>query len=340
MLRPMRLAIEGPIRLRATIERWPLTVPFHITGHTWEALDVLLVTLEQDGCFGRGEAAGVYYRHETPASMLAQIEAIRPAIEAGIARDALLRALPLGGARNAVDCALWELEAKIARQPVSEMLGVEEPRPLVTTFTCGADTPARMACAASNYIHARAIKLKLTGADMDKDRVIAVRAARPDVWLGVDANQGFTRPLLDHLLPTLVQAQVSLIEQPFPVGQDSFLDGLDSPIAIAADESIQGIADLRREAGRYDAVNIKLDKCGGLTEALAMLTVANEMGLDVLIGNMIGTSLAMAPAFLAGQGCAIVDLDGPLFLTKDRVNAVRYNNGLLMCSQEVWGGAV
>ncbi len=327
------------LKLRAEIERWPLTVPFRITGYVWEAIDVLIVTLERDGHVGRGEAAGVYYRDDTPDTMLQQIEGVRPLIEKGLSRQSLQQLLPSGGARNAVDCAFWDLEAKLTGQPVWKLAGLDPPKPVLTTFTCGAATPEGMAAAAVAYTKARAIKLKLTGEPVDSDRILAVRASRPDVWLGVDANQGFTRSFLQALMPTLTRARVSLIEQPFRVGQESLLDDLRSPIPIAADESAQTLDSLPGLAGRFHAVNIKLDKCGGLTEALAMASAARDLNLAPLVGNMIGTSLAMAPAILLGQFCKIVDLDGPVFLKEDRSTTIHYDNGCVSCPEALWGGA-
>jgi L-Ala-D/L-Glu epimerase len=183
----------------------------------------------------------------------------------------------------------------------------------------------------------RAIKLKLTGESIDAERVRAVRQAREDVWLSVDANQGFTRASLEQLLPVLVDTRVALIEQPFPIGMDASLAGLRSPIPIAADESAQNLADLPALVGRYDLVNIKLDKCGGLTEGLAMARAARELGLGVMVGNMMGTSLAMAPAFLVGQLCSVADLDGPIFLQRDRSATVEYRDGSIYCSPATWG---
>jgi L-Ala-D/L-Glu epimerase len=327
------------VKLRAEIEHWPLARPFRITGHTFDVIDVLLVSLEQDGHVGRGEAAGVYYHDETPASMLAQIDPLRGSLESGVSRETLQGLLPPGGARNAVDCALWDLEAKLSGRPAWELAGLSQPRALLTTFTCGADTPEKMAVTARGYSQARAIKLKLTGEPSDADRVRAVREARPDVWLGVDANQGFTRPGLEELMPVLSECRVELIEQPFPVGSEAQLDGFESPIPIAADESAQGLTDIAGLVGRFNVVNIKLDKCGGLTEGLAMARAARANGLDAMVGNMIGTSLAMAPAVLVGQLCRVVDLDGPIFLTADRDLTVEYVDGLISCPETLWGGA-
>jgi L-alanine-DL-glutamate epimerase-like enolase superfamily enzyme len=319
------------------LEQWPRATPVRITGYTWDVIRVLVVMLEKDGHVGRGEAGGVYYLHDTPASMHAQIEALRPVIEAGIDRDALREVLPPGGARNALDCALWDLEAKLTGRAAWKIAGLEEPRPLVTAFTCHADAPEQVAAKARAFKGAKAIKLKLTGEPLDAERVRAVRQALPEVWLGIDANQGFTRESLALLMPTLLEMRVSLIEQPFPIGKEDWLDGLQSPIPMAADESVRSPADLSAAVGRFDVINIKLDKCGGLTEGLTMARLARDMGFDLMVGNMSGTSLAMAPAFLLGQGCSIVDLDGPALLKKDRTPAVEYVDGTIRCSTDIWG---
>jgi L-alanine-DL-glutamate epimerase-like enolase superfamily enzyme len=335
----MKASVTGPLKLHAAIEKWPLVAPFRITGYTWEHLETLFVRLETAGCVGQGEAAGVYYRKDSPALMLKQIEALRDKIEAGVDRETLQTLLPPGGARNALDCALWDLEAKIAGEPAWRIAGLKSPQPIITTLTCGAETPEKMATAARNYHAARAIKLKLTGDPVDPARVMAVRAARSDVWLGIDANQGFTCESLDALMPSLIESRVSLIEQPFPVGQEAWLDQLESPIPIAADETCQALSDLPGLVGHFSVVNIKLDKCGGLTEALAMARAAHRLGLKTMVGNMLGTSLGMAPAFLVGQLCEVVDLDGPVFLKMDRLRTVEYVDGLISSPDSVWGGA-
>ncbi len=325
-------------KLRVEVEHWPLVTPFRITGYVWDNIDALLVTLEQEGKVGRGEANGVYYKNDKPVDMIKQVEALKTKVEAGISRESLRTLLPPGGARNALDAALWDLEAKLSGRRAWQIAGLEKPRPLLTTFTCGADEPKKMAdTAAHTYAHARAIKLKLTGESSDADRVRAVREARPDVWLGVDANQGFTRASLEQLLPVLVETKVELIEQPFPIGQEAQLDGLKSPIPVAADESAQSLADIPGLVGRFNVVNIKLDKCGGLTEGLAMARAARGLGLDTMVGNMLGTSLGMAPAFLLGQLCKVVDLDGPVFLKTDRPTTVRYADGHIDCPESLWG---
>ena len=329
----------GPLTLHVAIENFPLRQPFSITGSTMVDTDVVVVTLGKDGHSGRGEASGVDYRGEDAPGMVRQIEAVRAAIAQGLDRDSLQRLLPAGGARNAVDCALWDLEAKLTGRAAWQIAGLEPPKPLLTTFTVGANDPEKMAGDARAYGQARAIKMKLTGQAADADRVRAVRAARPDVWLGVDANQGFTPASLAGLMPVLLDARVQLIEQPFPVGREEQMDGLGSPIPCAADESVQGLDDLPKLARRFQVVNIKLDKCGGLTEGLRMARQARQLGFEVMVGNMVGSSLAMAPAFLVGQLCSVVDLDGPVLLSRDRSNPVVYEDGKVACPEALWGGA-
>lgn len=328
------------MRMRIERERWRLLEPFHITGSTMEELDVVVVELHAEGHCGRGEAAGVDYRVDDSIDcMLEQLHAIRGKVESGIDRATLQLLLQPGGARNALDCALWDLDAQRAGRAVWQLAGLTPPRPLLTTYTIGANDPSAMAKTARRFAHARAIKLKLTGETCDAERVRSVRAVRPDVWLGVDANQGFTRAHFDALLPVLIESRIRLIEQPFRVGHEPTLRELGSPIPIAADESIQGLADLRGAAGRFNVINIKLDKCGGLTEGLAMATLARQLQLGIMVGNMVGTSLAMAPAFALGQSCDVVDLDGPILLATDRAQTVEYANGEIWCAANVWGGA-
>ena len=327
------------VDIETRLETWPLAEPFRITGQTYREIEVVVVTLRDAGLEGRGEAAGVDYLGETPASIAAQIAAVREQVEAGIDRAELQRLLPAGGARNALDCALWELDARRAGRPVWQLAGLEAPRPLLTTYTLGAEAPDAVARRAAAFGDARALKLKLTGDGLDAERVRAVRAVRPDVWLGVDANQGFSRATLERLMPVLEEAGVALIEQPLAVGSDTELAGFGSPISLAADESVQGLESIGAVAGRFDVVNIKLDKCGGLTEALAMAQAARDLGLQVMVGNMLGTSLAMAPAFLVGQLCDVVDLDGPILLRDDRAPGAVYRDGTIWCPGETWGGA-
>jgi len=325
------------LTLRVAVEKWPLKAPFHITGYTMVDTDLVVVTLEQDGLSGRGEAAGVYYFNDDTAAMVAQLERVRSTIEAGIDREGVQRLLPAGGARNALDCALWDLEARRIGVPAWKMAGLGRVAPLITAHTISADSPEKMGRAALDYALAKLIKLKLTGEPEDAERVRRVRAMRPDVRLIVDANQGFTRTTLLELLPALVDANVELIEQPFKIGQETLLEDLDSPIPFGADESAQTAADVERMAPYFDVINIKLDKSGGLTEALAMLREIQRLGLDAMVGNMTGTSLGMAPALIVAQACKFVDLDGPMFLRSDRNPPVTYHDGAIWCPEALWG---
>jgi L-alanine-DL-glutamate epimerase-like enolase superfamily enzyme len=317
-----------------------LAQPFRISGYVFETAEVLVVTLDDGAHRGRGEGAGAYYLGDDLAKMQADVEAARGAIEAGPTREDLRRVMPAGGARNAVDAALWELEAKRAGVPVWRLAGLEaEPKPIVTTFTIGADTPEAMADKARSYAGAKSIKVKLTGdLPLDLARVAAIRAARPDVWLGVDGNQGFAKDDLIALVEGLIPHRVSLLEQPLARGREADLEGLLSPIPIAGDESLLTLADVAAAKGRFDVVNIKLDKCGGLTEGLLMAAEARRLGLGVMVGTMVGTSLATAPGFVLGQLADLVDLDGPTFLADDPGPRVTYADGTLYAGPEVWGG--
>ena len=330
----------GTISLQVETETLQLAEPFRISGYVFETVDVIVVTLDDREHRGRGEASGVYYLGDDIPHVVAALETARAQIEAGASRDELRRIMPPGGARNAVDCALWELESARAGRPVWELAGLPAPKPVLTTFTLGADTPEAMARKARDYAQARSIKIKLTGElELDIERVRAIRGARPDAWLGVDGNQGFIRDQLDELIRALREERVALVEQPLARGRESDLEGYESLIPIAGDESLLSLADVAGAKGRFDVVNIKLDKCGGLTEGLLMVTAARELGLGVMVGTMVGTSLATAPAFLLGQICDLVDLDGPTFLTTDRQPGARYENGELWVGPEVWGAA-
>lgn len=326
------------LTLSIAAERLRLAKPFRISGYVFEAFQVVVVTLDDGQHRGRGEGGGVYYLGDDVPHMLEALEAARDAIEAGPTREQLRAILPPGGARNAVDCGLWELEAARAGVPVWKLAGQDAPRALRTTFTLGAEEPAAMAETARSHAQARAIKIKLTGElDLDLARVGAIRAARPDVWLGVDGNRGFVPDQLDALIAGLQVHDVALLEQPLARGQEASLAGLKSPIPIAGDESILSLADVPGAVGRFDVVNIKLDKCGGLTEALLMAQEARRLGLGVMVGNMGGSSLAMGPSFVLGQMCDIVDLDGPIFLANDRDPGVQYVDGEVWAGPEVWG---
>ena len=326
------------LRMEVAAQKLRLAEPFRIAGHVFETVEVVTVALEDGEHRGMGEGGGVYYLGDDSAHMLAELQRGRAAIEAGVSREELRAVLPPGGARNAADAALWDLEAKRTGRPVWSLAGVSEPVPIVTTFTVSADDPAAMGARATSYAGVRSIKMKLTGdLALDVDRVRAVRAARPDVWLGVDGNQGFAHGDLPTLIDALVEARVSLLEQPLPRGREAELEGLGSPVPIAGDESLLCLSDVADAPGRFDVVNIKLDKCGGLTEGLLMVAEARRLGLGVMVGTMVGTSLATAPGFVLGQICDLVDLDGPTFLAQDRVPGVTYRDGTLFAGPNVWG---
>jgi L-Ala-D/L-Glu epimerase len=327
------------LQMQVAVEPVELAAPFRISGFVFERQDIIVVTLVDGPLRGRGEASGVYYLGDDAKKIVATLEASRAEIERGIDRESLQRLLPPGGARNAVDCALWDLDAARSGRSVWQLAGFDATNPLVTTFTLGADDPAVMAEGARKYTHARSLKLKLTGdLDLDVARIRAVRFARPEVWMGVDANQGYDIGTLGRLVPVLVDAKVSLLEQPIARGRETDLEGFASPVPIAADESALSLADVAGLVGRFDVVNIKLDKCGGLTEALAMAAKARELNLEVMVGNMVGTSLAMAPGFVVGQLCDVIDLDGPTFLKRDRTPTATYADGKIWCGEDVWGG--
>jgi L-alanine-DL-glutamate epimerase-like enolase superfamily enzyme len=327
------------LSLEVVNEDLPLKAPFRISGITWHNTPIVVATVRRGACFGRGEAVGVYYTGDSSQKAGETLRQLATALPAGLDRDALQGLLPAGGARNALDCALWELDSQESGQPVWKLAGLEPPRKLLTTMTLPAQSPAQMAAGARGYAAARALKVKLTGdVEEDIERVRAIRAARPEVWLGVDANQGYAPDTLARLLPVLVDCKVELLEQPFKRGSEAQLDGLRLPIPVAADESCLDLGELETLPGRFDVVNIKLDKCGGLTEGLKIARRAHALGLKVMVGNMIGTSVSVGPAFVLGQLCDIVDLDSPIFIKHDPPPTVSYDDGYISCPPEVWGG--
>lgn len=326
------------LRLGAAAMALPLIEPFRISGYVFAHFDCVAVTLDDGTHRGHGEASGVYYLGDDVPHMLAELERARAAIEAGPSREDLRDILPAGGARNAVDAALWELEARRAGKPIWALAGVAAPRPLLTTFTLSADSPCRMAEMARNHGQARSIKIKLTGElELDIARVAAIRAARRDVWLGVDANQGFAIGELDALMEAMVAADVALVEQPLARGREADLEGYVAPIPIAADESALTLDDVPGLVGRFQTINIKLDKCGGLTEGLMIAAAARECGLGVMVGSMGGSSLSTAPGFVLGQFADLCDLDSSIFLARDRSPAVVYRDGTVWADDRVWG---
>ena len=334
------VSVTRPQMLNVRGESFAYAKPFRISGHVFTQTVVVVAEISDGTHTGRGEGAGAYYLGDDADTMEAAIASVRPAIEAGATRADLQDLLPPGGGRNALDCAYWELEAKASRTSVWQLADVPEPRPLRTTITLGAEAPEAMASAARALSDAKALKLKLTGdAGVDAQRVAAVRAARPNCWIGVDANQGYAIDTLPALVDMLITHEVELLEQPLARGREADLDGLDRRIPFAADESALSLADIEGLVGRFDVVNIKLDKCGGLTEGLAIAARAKALGLGVMVGNMMGTSLSMAPSFVLGQLCDIVDLDGPIFLAADRQPSVEYRDGTIWCPDTVWGHA-
>ena len=326
------------LRVALAIERWPLLEPFEIARETIHDLPLLLLTLtDTEGRQGQAEAAGVDYENETPEGMATTIRGIAPVLREDLDGDALAALLPAGGARNALDCALWDLRAKQTGVRAWESAGLTHLRPLISAFTLGlgaANDVRRRARAATDM---PLIKLKVD-ATRHIDLVRIVRDELPAARIIVDANESWTPALLESLLPAMVAEGVELIEQPLPRGGDEALETMASPISIAADESCTDRASLAALVSRYEAVNIKLDKSGGLTEALALARTAGALGLDIMVGNMCGTSLGMAPAFLVAQLARWVDLDGPLLQHSDRPHAMTYAAGVVHPPDpELWG---
>ena len=315
-----------------------MAAPFRISGYVFEAMPAVLATVSARGVAGRGEAAGVYYLGDDQDHMVAAMESVRGAIEAGADRAALQDLLPPGGARNALDCALWELEARQTGSPVWRLAGAPKPTPRVTTFTLSADEPALFAERVGKLRSSRAIKLKLEGdIDADAERLRIVRRHYPDSWLMADANQGFAAAEFDRLESILVENRVSILEQPVRRGEEASLEGWRPPFPIAADESILDLAELNDRARYFDMINIKLDKCGGLTEALAIAKVSLAMGKTLMVGNMAGATIAMAPAFVVAQYCEVVDLDGPAGLAEDPWIDEIYDDGEIFVPERIWG---
>jgi len=317
------------------IESWPLLEPFVITGHTWTHCNVLIVSITENGVTGRGEATGVYYLDETAESIYQQVLGIQQKLEQGVSREQLQSLLPLGGARNAIDCALWDLEAKSSGRSIFGITGIPS-SPVSTVNTVTIDTPKNMANKAA-AITARQIKVKLDG-EYPLQRITAVCNTRPDADIVVDVNEGWSFAQLVELAPQFKALGIKMIEQPLPRGEDDALEGYQSPIMLCADESCLDTSELEQAARRYQMVNIKLDKTGGLTEALNLARQAKDKGMTLMVGNMTGTSLAMAPAYVIAQLCDFVDLDGALFLLGDRSFPMNYENGIVTgLSSKLWG---
>ena len=325
------------MELSVRIERWPLAGVFAISrGSKTEA--VVVVAELSDGTHrGRGESVPYARYGETPDGIVAAIEAVRPVLRRGLDRGALQRAMPAGAARNALDCAYWDVNAKQTGRRVHELAGLGAPGPLTTAYTISLGSAAAMAAAAERAAWRPLLKVKL-GGDDDGTRIAAVRRAAPRAQLIVDANEGWNPDNFEANLAACADAGVTLIEQPLPEGRDEALARIKRPIPVCADESVHDRASLDALTGKYDAVNVKLDKAGGLTEALALAAEAERRGFAVMVGCMVATSLAMAPAMLVAQRARWVDLDGPLLLASDRADGLRYEGSLVYPPDPVlWG---
>jgi L-alanine-DL-glutamate epimerase-like enolase superfamily enzyme len=318
-------------------ERWPIAGAFTIARGAKTESQVVVAEVSDGVHRGRGECVPYARYGETVAAVTAAIEAMGEPLAAGLTRAALQAAMPAGAGRNALDCALWDLEAKASGNPAHVLAGLAAPRALVTAFTISLGTPQAMAGAAAQAASRKLLKVKLGGAG-DPARIAAVRTAAPNAELIVDANEAWRAGNLADNLAACAKAGVTLVEQPLPAGDDTALAQIARPIPVCADESVHDRASLASLAGKYDAVNIKLDKTGGLTEALAMAQEAERRGFSIMVGCMVATSLSMAPAMLLAQRARVVDLDGPLLLARDRENGLRYEGSLVYPpSSALWG---
>jgi L-alanine-DL-glutamate epimerase-like enolase superfamily enzyme len=310
--------------LTVEVERFPVAGRFTIARGSRTEIVVVTATISQGAARGRGECVPYARYGETVESVSALIEGMRERIEAGLARTELQEAMPAGAARNALDCALWDLEAKLSGVPAHVAAGIDRLAPVTTAYTISLDTPDAMAEATARAASRPILKIKLGAPDGDLARIAAVRAAAPDSTLIADANEGWTDENLARHLAACAEAGFALIEQPVPADRDHILADRPRDVMICADESLHDRHGLAGLVGRYDAINIKLDKAGGLTEALALAGDAQRLGFSIMIGCMLGTSLAMAPAMLLAPKARFVDLDGPLLLARERDNGLRY----------------
>lgn len=318
-------------------ESWPIAGSFTISRGTKTTAEVVTVTLSEDGATGRGECVPYPRYDETVDGVFAALEAARPAIEAGMTRHEIAAAIGPRAACNALDCALWDLEAKQTGTPVWQLAGLSPPKPTVTAYTLSLDTPDAMATAAHDAHDRQLLKLKL-GKDGDAERLRAIRAAAPSARLIIDANEGWQPQDLPSLFAVCEETGIELIEQPLPAGNDEALRTIPHPVTVCADESAHDRAGIAELIGKYDAINIKLDKTGGLTEMLATVEAAHEAGLGIMIGCMLATSLAMAPAMIAAGKADFVDLDGPLLLASDRNPGITFNGSIMLPPPaSLWG---
>lgn len=327
------------LKLQQRVVRWTLIEPFIIANQAYDYLDTIEVTLtDEQGNRGRAETCGVDYHGETVESIAAQIEACRKPVEAGIDRDALQLLLDAGGARNGLDCALWDLECAQQGSSVWQQTGIEPTLTTASAYTIGIVGEEHATELAQKFHHNQTLKLKVD-ASGSLATIRAVRAARPDARIILDANCSWDWASFQQFEQPLIDLDVALVEQPFAVGADDCLRNYTGPLKIAADESVQTAQDLASLQGKYDVVNIKLDKSGGLTEALKLAQAALEQGFSLMIGNMCGSSLAMAPGYVIAQLCEFVDLDGPLLQTEDVTPGLQYKEGLIHPpSAPLWAG--
>ncbi len=324
-------------RLAVRTETWPIDGSFVISRGAVTEIELVVVEIEEGAHRGRGECRPYPRYDETPGSVTLEIETVRADIEAGCDRALIQERLRPAAARNAVDCALWDLEAKRSGRRAWDLAGIPAPQPVETAFTISVGSPAAMAAAAAKEAARPLLKLKLAGLD-DLARLEAVRNAAPASRLIVDANEAWTPSLYRQMAPELARLDVALLEQPFPAGSDDALADLPHPVPVCADESCHDRVGLDALSKRYEAINVKLDKTGGLTEALALVEAAHKIGLDIMVGCMVATSLAMAPALLLAHGASVVDLDGPLLLARDREPGLVYNGSTIMPpSAALWG---
>ncbi|HEX8307232.1 MAG TPA: N-acetyl-D-Glu racemase DgcA [Allosphingosinicella sp.] len=323
--------------LRAQHDRFALSRPFRIARGVKTAADVITVTVEEAGLVGRGEGVPYPRYGESVETSLAAIEGARAAVEAGAGRQALQSLLPAGAARNAVDCALWDLEARQSGVGVAGLAGLQVPGRVVSAITLGIDTPQAMAEVAARHSEAPLLKVKVDSAD-PAARIRAVRASAPNAALIVDPNESWDQRLLEEMQAILLESEVDLVEQPVPADSDSWLAGFVPAVPICADEAVHVAADLDRIALRYQGVNVKLDKTGGLTAALDLAQAARARGLILMTGCMVSTSLSIAPALHVAALSDFVDLDGPLWLREDRAGGVRDEGGWLVPPEAgFWG---
>ncbi|HWK88035.1 MAG TPA: N-acetyl-D-Glu racemase DgcA [Xanthobacteraceae bacterium] len=323
-------------RLSVRTERWPISGSFIISRGAKTEATVVIAEIRDGDLMGHGECVPYARYGETPEGVVAAIEALKGDVAEGLQCDSLQKRMQPGAARNALDCALWDIAAKRARKRAWELAGLPAPQPVITAYTISLDTPEKMAADASaaNY---PLLKLKL-GGDGDPERVAKVRAARPDARLIVDANEGWRAGNLEENFAACAAANVELIEQPLPAAGDDVLAKIVRPVPVCADESLHDRASLAALHGKYDAVNIKLDKTGGLTEALALADEAERAGFTLMLGSMVSTSLGVAPALLLTERAKFVDLDGPLLLAKDRSPGLRYKSARVFPpAPELWG---